>query len=121
MPELAWISLSRLGQAALILGLLAVGAGLNWAGTFSAKVIVAWMLLARTLILPLLALSILMVLPLDTVSRIVILSYAALPTASSAYILAARMGAPAAPVAAIISIGTLLSAVALPGWIGLIR
>ncbi|MBX7228016.1 MAG: AEC family transporter [Burkholderiaceae bacterium] len=121
LPELAWISLSRLGQAALILGLLAVGAGLNWAGTFSAKAIVAWMLLARTLILPLLALSILMVLPLDTVSRIVILSYAALPTASSAYILAARMGAPAAPVAAIISIGTLLSTVTLPGWIGFIR
>ena len=121
LPELVWTTLSRLGQAALVLGLMAVGAGLNWAGAASAKVMVGWMLIARGLILPLVALGVVMWLPLDAVSRAVIVSYAALPTASSAYILAARMGAPGAPVAAVISIGTVLSGLTLPWWMSFVR
>lgn len=119
--ELVWTTLSRLGQAALVLGLMAVGAGLNWAGAASAKAMVWWMLIARGLILPLVALGVVMWLPLDAVSRAVIVSYAALPTASSAYILAARMGAPGAPVAAVISIGTVLSGLTLPWWMSFVR
>lgn len=121
LPELVWTTLSRLGQAALVLGLMAVGAGLNWAGAASAKAMVGWMLIARGLILPLVALGVVMWLPLDAVSRAVLVSYAALPTASSAYILAARMGAPGAPVAAVISIGTVLSGLTLPWWMSFVR
>jgi predicted permease len=42
---------------------------------------------------------------------------AAVPTATSAYILAAQMGGQGAPVALIISSGTVLAAVTLPLWL----
>jgi predicted permease len=45
--------------------------------------------------------------------------FCAVPTASSAYVLAARMGVNAAPVAFLISTQTLLSMVTLPIWVGL--
>jgi predicted permease len=44
--------------------------------------------------------------------------FAALPTASSAYVLAARMGGRAAPVAVIITVQTCISIVTLPAWVG---
>ena len=46
--------------------------------------------------------------------------HAALPTASSAFILAARMGGAGKPVAALISLGTLLSMVTMPVWVALL-
>jgi predicted permease len=50
----------------------------------------------------------------------VLVAYAALPTASSAFILAARMGAPSAPVAAVISFGTVAACFSLPLWLWLL-
>jgi malonate transporter and related proteins len=119
LPDLAWTTLQRLGQAALVLGLMAVGAGLSWSGAKSGAPVMAWMLASRTLVLPAIAWTLIMLLPLDPLARSVLIVFAALPTASSAYILATRMGAPGAPVAAVVSIGTLLSVLALPFWLGL--
>jgi malonate transporter len=48
-----------------------------------------------------------------------VLLFAALPTASSAYILAARMGGHATPVAYAITVQTLLAMVTLPLWLSL--
>ena len=45
---------------------------------------------------------------------------AAVPTAPSAYILAMQMGGRGAPVAMLISSGTLLAAVTLPVWTALV-
>jgi predicted permease len=45
---------------------------------------------------------------------------AAVPTAPSAYILATQMTGHGAPVALLISTGTLLAAVTLPLWIALV-
>jgi predicted permease len=118
LPELAWFTLGRLGQAALALGLMAVGAGLSWHGARSAWPMVSWMLAARALVLPLVAFLVAHLLQLDGMARTVLIAFAALPTASSAYILASRMGAPGAPVAAIISIGTLVACFTLPLWLG---
>jgi len=51
----------------------------------------------------------------------VVVLFAALPTASSAYILAVRMGGLAAPVAALITIQTLAAMVTLPLWVTFAR
>mgnify|MGYP001316285939 CR=1 FL=1 len=56
---------------------------------------------------------------LGGVPALVVLLFTALPTASSAYILAARMGGHAAPVAYAITVQTLLAMLTLPLWIGL--
>jgi predicted permease len=45
--------------------------------------------------------------------------FAALPTASSAYVLAARMGGAAAPVAFVVTLQTLAAMLTLPLWLGL--
>jgi len=50
-----------------------------------------------------------------------LLLFAALPTASSAYILAVRMGGLAAPVAVLITVQTLVAMVTLPLWLTFVR
>ena len=49
--------------------------------------------------------------------RDVVLVFAALPTASSAYILAVRMGGDGASTAWLISVSTLLAMITLPFWL----
>ncbi|KPF69008.1 hypothetical protein IP84_07430 [beta proteobacterium AAP99] len=120
LPEPIWTGLSRLGQAALALGLMAVGAGLSWTGAREAAPLVGWMLSVRLLWLPAAAWVIGALMGLDRLAHTVLVAYAALPTASSAFILAARMGAPSAPVAAVISFGTVAAGVSLPLWLWLL-
>jgi len=50
----------------------------------------------------------------------VVILFAALPTASSAYVLAARMGGKAAPVAVIVTLQTCVSIVTLPVWVAMV-
>ncbi|MGA0585235.1 MAG: AEC family transporter, partial [Castellaniella sp.] len=56
-------------------------------------------------------------LDLSAGERLVLVLFSALPTASSAHVLAARMGGDGRLVAVTMSIGTLLSAVTLPLWL----
>ena len=57
---------------------------------------------------------------LSPLERQVAVALAAVPTAPSAYILAMRMGGNGAAVALLISSGTLVAALTLPVWLGLI-
>jgi len=57
---------------------------------------------------------------LNGVPALIVLLFAALPTASSAYILAVRMGGHAAPVAYAITVQTLLAMLTLPLAISLV-
>ena len=68
---------------------------------------------------PAIALGLIHLLGLSGVPATIVLLFAALPTASSAYILAARMGGRATPVAYAITVQTLLAMVTLPLWISL--
>ena len=108
----------RLADAAIALGLLAVGAALRLRGRPGggypgASVILAIKLLA----LPLLALACSHWLGLGDLYSRILLAFAALPTASSAYILAQRMGGDGASVAWQISVGTLVAMATLPLWL----
>jgi malonate transporter len=60
-------------------------------------------------------------LALDGTPALIVMLFAALPTASSAYILAARMGGRAAPVAYAITVQTLLAMLTLPLWLAVPR
>ncbi len=74
----------------------------------------------KLLLMPAFVLSLAWLLGLDPVSRDVALLFAALPTATSAYILARQLGGDAELMAAIITGQTLLAMLTLPLWLQLI-
>jgi predicted permease len=58
---------------------------------------------------------------LDQVQTSVLLAFSALPTASSCYVLANRMGYNGAYVAGLVTLSTLLGMVSLPFALGVLR
>lgn len=111
----------RLADAAIALGLLAVGAALRLRGRPGGGYPAATALLAvKLLALPFVAIGLSRWLALDPLYAKVLLAFAALPTASSAYILAQRMGGDGASVAWQISVGTLAAMTTLPLWLSLV-
>ncbi len=111
--------LGRLGEAAIALGLLAVGAALKLRGTLgeSGRVAAGYFLAIKLLAMPLIALIAARLIGLEGIHFDVAMAFAALPTASSAYILAQRMGGDGPRVAWLISASTLLGMVTLPIWL----
>lgn len=117
MPGFVMDTLQRLGACAIALGLICVGATLSLQGLGSAAKLMGWMIIVRLLALPVLALAIAWVLPLSSIEQQMLMLFSMLPTASSAYILAVRMGGDGRSVAATTSLGTLVSALTIPFWL----
>jgi malonate transporter len=113
--------LGRLGDAAIVLGLLAVGAGLRMvgAGGTATHYAAGYFLVVKLVAMPGIALLLIRGFGLSGVHADVALIFAALPAASSAYILAQRMGGDGGRVAWLISAGTLASMLSIPVWLGL--
>lgn len=117
LPEWLIGTVGRIGQAALPMGLLAVGAGLKMTGLTAAPGLTAALLSIRHVILPLLALTLGLFLHMPEQERAILLAFGALPTASSAYVLAVRMGGHGPFVAGLITLSTLLGMVTVPFWL----
>jgi predicted permease len=109
--------LELLSSAALPLGLLAVGAGLRFEGGALPWPALAWWTGVKLIALPAVALVLARAMGLSLLEGQMAVVMAAVPTATSAYILAVQMKSPGPPVAMLISLGTLLAAVTLPLWI----
>lgn len=111
--------LGRLGEAAIAMGLLAVGAALKLRGTLGheGRGVAAWLLLVKLVAMPLIALMVARTIGLSGTHFDIAIVFAALPTASSAYILAQRMGGDGTRVAWLISASTLLAMLTLPLWL----
>ena len=120
LPEALGTGLQRIGLAALPLGLMAVGAGLQTGGIRAAPGLAAALLAIRHVALPLVALALIALLGLPRRQAVIVLAFAALPTASSCYVLAARMGGDAGFVAGLVTTSTLLGMVSLPLWLALL-
>lgn len=113
--------LTRLADASIALGLLAVGAALRWGqagGRWTGSV---WIMSVKLLCLPAVVWFVGPWLGLSGAARDVAVIFAALPSASSAYILAMRMGGDGPGVAWLISATTLLAVPTLTFWLGLLR
>ncbi len=123
LPALLLTTFNRVGAAALPLGLMAVGAGLHFGALRAAPRLAAALLFIRHLAQPAAGIALALLLPLPAAQQPVLVAFAALPTASSAYVLAARMGGNGAYVAGLVTLSTLLAMVGLPaalaGWAGL--
>lgn len=117
LPDLVSTSLGRLGVCALAIGLLCVGATLSLQATRGNGHLVSWMITVRLLIMPVMAILIGIALDLSLIERQTLLLFGALPTATSAHVLAARMGGQPQLVAVTMSMGTVLSAITIPIWL----
>lgn len=114
VPEPVMLTLERLAQAAVSLGLLAVGAGLVFSGLKGNWPVSVWWLFVKLLVSPLVAVLYAHFTGLGQEQTMVLLVFSAIPSASSAYILAARMGGNAPLVACLISMSTAGAAITLP-------
>nr|WP_311731968.1 AEC family transporter [Variovorax paradoxus] len=114
-------TLTRIGAASLALGLMAAGAGMQFATLARGKVLAVSVLSIRHLVLPLIAWGLAGALQLDGAQAAVLMTFSAVPTASSAYVLAARMGYNGPYVAGLVTLSTLLGVASLPFALALSR
>ncbi len=113
-------TVTRIGGASLPLGLMAAGAGMQFGALNRAKTLAVALLSIRHFLLPLAALGFARLFHLNPVQTTVLLAFSALPTASSCYVLAARMGYDGAYVAGLVTLSTLLGMVSLPFALGVL-
>jgi malonate transporter and related proteins len=124
LPDVVSMTLQRVGGAALPLGLMAVGAGLQMGALREGPGLAASLMTIRHLLLPAIAIGLVVWLGLPADQQAVIVAFAALPTASSAYVLAVRMGGHGGYVAGLVTLSTLLAMPGLPltlallAWLG---
>ena len=108
--------LQRLADASIALGLITVGAALRLDGTTGMRGFAGWLVGVKLLAVPAAALAAGALFGLSGLNYQAAVLFAALPTASSAYILAMRMGGDGRSVAWLISATTLGSMLTLPLW-----
>lgn len=121
MPVWLEPTVTRLGAASLAMGLMAAGAGMQFGALARAKTLAVSVLAIRHLLTPLIALLVSRLFGLDATQTTMLLAFSALPTASSCYVLAARMGYDGAYVAGLVTLSTLLGVVSLPFALGVLR
>lgn len=117
LPEVLSITLARVGNASIALGLLLVGAGLRLTGLHQAKAMAVYFLVVKHLAYPAIGFLLGQWVGLSGLQLQIVVIFCALPTASSAYVLATRMGGNGPFVAFLVSASTLLSALTLPFWL----
>ena len=114
LPDWLLPTTARIGSASIALGLMAAGAGLQLSQLGLAPRLSVGVLLIKHLLMPLAAWVLVGLWGLDTTQALVLMAFAGLPTASSAYVLAARMGHNGPFVAGLVTLSTLLGMASLP-------
>ena len=120
IPAFLEPSVARIGSASIALGLMAAGAGLHLGALASNKLLATQLMLVRHLAQPLIAFGLVRAFGLQGAQAIALMAFAGLPTASSCYVLAVRMGHDGAFVAGLVSLSTLLGTLSLPFALSLI-
>ena len=120
LPDAVSTTLQRIGLAALPLGLMATGAGLRIGGLKASPGLAAALMVVRHALLPALAIGLTAALALPSEQRQIVVLFAALPTSSSTYVLAARMGGDGGYVAGLVTLSTLLGMVSVPLWLAVL-
>jgi predicted permease len=120
LPQVAQHFFGRLADAAIALGLLAVGAALKARGVAGSRTAGIYVMAVKLLAVPAAAWLAAHWLGVTGIYFATVVLFGALPTASSAYILTMRMGGDGPGVAWIISASTLLAMLTLPAWLTLV-
>ena len=121
IPDWLDPTISRIGAASLALGLMAAGAGMQLGTLRQGKLLGLSVLSIKHLLLPVGALGMSHLFQLNPVQTTVLLAFSALPTASTCYVLAARMGYNGPYVAGLVTLSTLSGMLSLPFALGVLR
>ncbi len=114
IPEFLAPTVTRIGAASIALGLMAAGAGMQFQSLARGKLLGASVLTIRHLLSPVIAWLLARAFRLGAAETTILLTFAALPTASSCYVLAARMGYNGQYVAGLVTLSTALGVASLP-------
>lgn len=114
IPDLFEVPLTRMSNAALALGLMAAGAGLNFHALKGNRILTTGILTVRHALTPVIAWCLVQWLALEPTQAMVLMAFSAMPTASSCYVLASRMGFNGPYVAGLVTLSTLLGMVSIP-------
>lgn len=114
IPEPIYAAAELLGQTALPLGLLLVGAGLNVGDLIRLRPVTLIATALKLLVMPSMALALGAALGLSGMALAVIACCASVPSASNAYVLARQMGGDAPLMAEILTMQTLVAAATMP-------
>jgi malonate transporter and related proteins len=120
LPPVIGPMLETLGRASIALGLLAVGAGLDFQAARTSGGIVALATLLKLAAMPALAYGLAQLLGVDGLGLLAIVALNAMPTSAAAYILARQLGGDAPLMASIVTVQTALSMASLPVVLGLL-
>lgn len=120
VPEFVQPTLGRVSAASIALGLMAAGAGMQMASLTQGKALGVAVLGIKHALLPLLAWALAQALGLSADQRTALLLFAALPTASSCYVLASRMDCNGPFVGGLFTLSTVLGVLSLPFALGVL-
>ncbi len=115
LPPVIGPTVEILGRAALPIGLMAVGAGLDLAAAGRAGRPVAVSSAGKLLVCPALTAALCLMLGVGGPALVVAVVYNGLPTAASAYVMARQLGGDSRLMAGIITVTTVMAALTLPG------
>ncbi|GAA6182262.1 MULTISPECIES: AEC family transporter [unclassified Shimia] len=111
--------LEMLSAAAIPIALISIGATMNWGALARLNRFSAIICVTKLIVMPITALALAMGLGLESGVAVVLVIWAALPTASASHVLASGFGADRELSATLVAQTTLLSAITLPVWITL--
>ena len=114
LPKLWHEVADALGRSSLAIGLLVTGAGLHLEGLFRPSLAAGVAVFLKLVLMPVIAVALALQFGLAGSNLAVVTVCSAVPTASSAYVLARQMGGDAPLLAQIITLQTILAAVTMP-------
>jgi predicted permease len=120
LPKLWHDVADALGRSSLGIGLLVTGAGLHLEGLLRPSLAAASAVFLKLVLMPVLALALALAFGIAGPSLVVVAVCSAVPTSSSAYVMARQMGGDAPLLAQIITLQTILAAVTMPIAIALV-
>jgi predicted permease len=121
IPAILDPSLTKIGAASLALGLMSAGAFKEIKALNKVKLLCTMVLALKHLFLPCIAWGLAQIFELNELQTTVLLIFSALPTASTCYVLAARMGYNGNYVAGLVTLSTLLGMLSLPFALGILQ
>ncbi|MBW8857558.1 MAG: AEC family transporter, partial [Bradyrhizobium sp.] len=120
LPKLWHEVADALGRSSLAIGLLVTGAGLHLEGLLRPSTGAAIGVVFKLVLMPVIALGLAVWFGLSGDSLAIVAICAAVPTSTSAYVLARQMGGDATLLAQIITLQTILAAITMPIAIALV-
>jgi malonate transporter and related proteins len=120
LPKIWHEVAEALGRSSLGIGLLVTGAGLHLEGMFRPSLAASVTVFLKLVLMPVLAIALALWFGISGSSLVIVAACSAVPTSSSAYVLARQMGGDAPLLAQIITLQTILAALTMPVVIALV-